>query len=316
MAQPDPHSSPPTPSPHPGFGRRLLDRWQRRYARPEPDARAAVAHLTPTVVVTGGSHGIGLALARRFAKAGHTVALVARTLEPLQQAAAAIETDFGVKAFTVDLDVTEDDAPQSLDQRLAQHGLYTDILINCAGIGLSGQFAGQSEQSIEQLLNLNMAALTRLMRHALPGMRARARGGILNVASLGGLTPGPYQAAYYASKAYVISLSEAVGYETRGSGVRLSVLAPGPVDTQFHPAMGTEHAFYRQLILSLSAEEAASYAYRGYVLGLRLIVPGILNMFFAVALRIIPHTLMLPLVGWLLKPREERSWSVTNDNEQ
>lgn len=316
MAQSDPQSSPPTSAPRPGFGGRLLDRWQRRYARPELGALQAVAHLTPAVVVTGGSHGIGLALARRFAKAGHPVALVARNLEPLQQAAAAIETDFGVKAFTIDLDVTRDDTPQVLDQRLEQQGLYADVLINCAGIGLSGPFAGQSPESIEQLLNLNMTALTRLMRHVLPAMRARARGGVINVASLGGLTPGPYQAAYYASKAYVISLSEAVGYETRGSGVRLSVLAPGPVDTQFHPAMGTEHAFYRQLILSLSAEEAASYAYRGYVLGLRLIVPGFLNMFFAVALRIIPHTLMLPLVGWLLKPREERNWSVTNDNER
>jgi hypothetical protein len=146
-------------------------------------------------------------------------------------------------------------------------------------------------------------------------MLARARGGVLNVASLGGLAPGPYQAAYYASKAYVISLSEAVGYETAGSGVRLSVLAPGPVDTGFHAAMGAEHSFYRQLIFPLSPEATARAAYHGYVLGWRLIVPGLMNKVLAVALRILPHTALLPLIGWLLRPREERSWNGTADNE-
>ena len=101
------------------------------------------------------------------------------------------------------------------------------------------------------LLDLNVAALTRLMHHVLPGMLARARGGILNVASLGGLVPGPYQAAYYASKAYVVSLTEAVAAENAGRGVRFMALAPGPVNTGFHAAMGAELSFYRQLIFAL-----------------------------------------------------------------
>lgn len=312
MAQHDPKPSPPRPS----LGRRLLDLWQARYARPAPGALEAVAHLTPAVVVTGGSKGIGLALARRFAKAGHPIALVARHLGPLREAAAAIEREFDVPALAIDLDVTRGDAPQQLDTHLAQYGFYTDVLVNSAGTGLSGEFDSHDPASIEELLDLNVTALTRLMRHALPGMRARARGGVLNVASLGGLIPGPYQAAYYASRAYVISLTEAVGYETRGTGVRVSALAPGPVDTDFHADMGAELAFYRQLILPLSTQQTANAAYRGYVLGCRLIVPGILNKLMAVALRILPHTLLLPLIGWLLKPREERPWSVSNDNER
>lgn len=304
----------PSP-PRPGFGRRLLDLWQTRYARPAPGAREAVAHLTPAVVVTGGSSGIGLAIARRFAKAGQTIVLVARNAGPLREAAGAIEREFDVPAHAIVLDVTSEGAPQELDASLAQNGVYADVLVNCAGIGLSGEFESHDIESIEKLNDINMTALTRLMRHALPAMRARARGGILNVASLGGLIPGPYQAAYYASKAYVISLSEAVGYETRGTGVRLCVLAPGPVDTKFHSEMGAEQSFYRQLILPLSPEKTAASAYRGYVLGCRLVVPGILNKIMAVALRILPHTLMLPLIGWLLRPREERSWSFTNGND-
>jgi hypothetical protein len=295
--------------------RRLLDLWIARYARPSADALQAVRYLKPVVVVTGASRGIGLALARRFAQARHDVALIARNAGPLEEAAAEIARDFPVKAFALPLDITQADAPRELDRRLAERGLYLDVLVNNAGSGLSGPFETHDEADVMRLLDLNVAALTRLMRHALPGMLARARGGILNVASLGGLAPGPYQAAYYASKAYVISLTEAVGYESAGAGVRLSVLAPGPVDTGFHAAMDAEHSFYRQLIFALSPEGTARAAYRGYVLGSRLIVPGVMNKVLAVALRILPHTLLLPLIGWLLRPRAERPWDATGDNK-
>ena len=295
--------------------RRLPDLWIARYAKPQPDALHAVAHLRPVTVVTGASRGIGLALARRFAQARYDVALVARNAGPLEEAAASIARDFPVKTCAIALDVTQADAPRALEAQLAARGLYLDVLVNNAGVGLSGPFETHAEGDVLRLLDLNVAALTRLMHHALPGMLARARGGVLNVASLGGLAPGPYQAAYYASKAYVISLSEAVGYETAGSGVRLSVLAPGPVDTGFHAAMGAEHSFYRQLIFPLSPEATARAAYHGYVLGCRLVVPGLMNKVLAVALRILPHTALLPLIGWLLRPREERSWNGTADNE-
>ena len=112
------------------------------------------------------------------------------------------------------------------------------------------------------------------MRHALPAMLARGEGGIINVASLGGLVPGPNQAAYYASKAYVVSLTRAVAAENAGRGVRLMALAPGPVDTGFHHAMGAELSFYRQLVLALSADQTARSAYRGYVLGFWARRPG------------------------------------------
>jgi len=295
--------------------RRLPDIWIARYAQPKPEALQAVAHLQPITVVTGASRGIGLALARRFAEAGHDVALLAREPGPLVAAATTIAQDFPVKALAVAIDITTPDAPRTIDARLAEHGYYADILINNAGVGLAARFKLHGPSKLMHLLDLNVVALTRLMRHVLPGMLARARGGILNVASLGGVTPGPYQAAYYASKAYVISLTEAVGYETAGSGVRLTVLVPGPVDTEFHEAMGTEFSFYRQLLIPLSPERTASAAYHGYMLGRRCVVPGLLNKALFVALRILPHTLLLPITAWLLRPRQEQPWNDTTDNK-
>lgn len=291
----------PTESNKPGVFPRVIDAWISRYAHPSAAALDAVADLKPAVVVTGGSRGIGLALARRFAKAGHDVAIIARNNGALQ--AAAIERDFGVKAHAFAIDITDPDTPRALDAQLSERGYYLDVLVNSAGIGLSGRFESHDEKQVVHLLDLNVTALTRLMHHALPSMLARGRGGILNVASLGGLAAGPYQAAYYASKAYVISLTEAVARESAGEGVRLAVLAPGPVDTSFHEAMGAESSFYRLLLPALSPERTANSAYSGYILGRCLIVPGVINTIMAIALRILPHTLLLPLIGWLLRPR-------------
>ncbi len=294
---------------------RLIDHWLSRYAEPSAAARAAVAGLKPMTVVTGGSRGIGLALARRFAKAGHDVALVARHADALQAAAASIARELHVTALAIPSDVTDASAAQRIEANLVANGFYLDVLINCAGIGLAGPFLSHSEDAIQHMLDVNVDALTRLMRHALPAMVARAEGGIINVASLGGLVPGPNQAAYYASKAYVVSLTRAVATENAGSGVRVMALAPGPVDTGFHHAMGAELSFYRQLMVALSADQTARAAYRGYILGLRLVVPGITAKLLQIALWIIPHALLLPLIGWLLRRREERPWSDTGDNE-
>jgi hypothetical protein len=298
-----------------GGPRRALDAWLSRHAQPARAALEAAAQMRPAVVVTGGSRGIGLAIARRFAKAGCDVALIARTPGPLQEASAAIERDFAVNALAIPLDITGPDAPQTIDARLAERGYYTDVLVNDAGIGLAGALDEHDAADVQSLLDLNVTALTRLMHHALPGMLARARGGIINVASLGGLVPGPYQAIYYASKAYVISLTEAVAAENAGRGVRFTAIAPGPVNTGFHAAMGSEMSFYRQVLFSLSPERVANSAYRGYVLGFRVVVPGLLSKLMWPALRVLPHRLLLPLIGWLLRPRTERFLGDAVDGE-
>jgi short-subunit dehydrogenase len=210
--------------------------------------------------------------------------------------------DYAVTAIPIIADVTAPDAPQVIDRALAARSHYLDCLVNNAGLGLSGSFHADTAPAIEQLLAVNVCALTRLMHHALGQMRARGRGGILNVASLGGYVPGPNQAAYYASKAYVISLTEAVAHEVRGEGVRIAVVAPGPVETGFHHAMGAESSLYRILVPSLAPERVARSAYRGFAMGRRVIVPGLLPSMASWLVRILPHPLTVPIVGALLAP--------------
>ncbi|MDH4983285.1 SDR family oxidoreductase [Hyphomicrobium sp. D-2] len=294
---------------------RLVDRWLSRNATPENGALEAVAHLKPMVVVTGGSRGIGLELGRRFAKAGRAVALIARDAATLELQAAAIKRDCHVHCAVIAQDITEADAAERIEASLTADGYYVDVLINCAGIGLAGPFVSHTEAQIDELLRVNVMALTNLTRHTLPQMLARGRGGIMNVASVGGLVPGPNQAAYYASKAYVVSLTRALATENAGRGVRIMALAPGPVDTGFHQAMGAELSFYRQLLVALSARQTARAGYRAYLAGCHLFVPGITGKFLQVALWIIPHAVLLPIIGWLLRRRDERPWRDTSDKE-
>ena len=286
-----------------GFPHNLLHAWRRRWWRPDPAALAAFEGLRPLVVVTGGSEGIGLELARQFALQGHDLMLIARRLGPLEEAAARIRAETKVDVTVLSLDVTVPGATEAIDAALAAYRAYADVLVNNAGIGLSGPFHDHPPEDVQRLIDLNVVALTRLTRHFLPGMRARGRGGILNVGSLGGYIPGPYQAVYYASKAYVVSLTEAIAAETAGEGIRICALVPGPVNTRFHERMGSETALYRSFVPPASAQSVARAGYRGYMLGWRVMVPGLVNPFLALAMRVLPHRIVIPIVGVLLKQR-------------
>jgi short-subunit dehydrogenase len=280
----------------------LLEAWRRRRWRPDEALLAAYAGLRPMVVVTGGSEGIGYALARRFAGAGCDVMLVARRAGPLEEAAARIRADCKVQAVAVAADLTAPDAIAIIDRALAEQRAYADVLVNSAGIGVAAPFNSQAPEDVMRVVDLNVRALTALTRHYLPGMCARGRGGVLNLTSLGGFTPGPFQAAYYASKAYVLSLTEAIASETAGHGVRICALAPGPVRTAWHDRAGAGDAPYRYLA-PLSAASVARAGYLGYVLGVRVVVPGLVSPLLALALRVMPHTITIPVVRWLLRPR-------------
>jgi uncharacterized protein len=288
----------------------LTQGWRRRYWRVDAAALAAFADLRPMTVVTGASEGIGLALAQRFAAAGHDVLLVARRPEPLSQAAGGIRAGFKVDAVAVPVDITSPQAIACIEAELARQHAYADVLINNAGIGLAGPVHQNSPEAVMGLIDLNVRALTALTRHFLPGMRTRGRGGILNVASLGGYAPGPYQAVYYASKAFVLSLTEALAAETAGEGVRICALAPGPVATAFHLRMGAGSSFYVRLLPAASAAAVARVGYRGFALGWRVTVAGVLDPFMLLAMRVLPHRLLLPFIAFLLKPRGCKSSDV------
>lgn len=255
-------------------------------------------------VVTGASKGLGLRLAIAFAAAGNPVMLVARHADALAEAAKELERATGAAPMTVAADLSEPDGPQRIDAALAGNGAYCDVLINNAGIGLSGAFSEHARDDVLRLVDLNVRCATDLMSRYLPGMLERGRGGIVNVASIAGYMPGPQQAAYYASKGYLISLTEAVGHECRGQGVRMCVVAPGAFDSGFHQSMGADRAYYALSARLTSADYVARAAFRGYRLGRRVIVPGLHFRAISLLVRVVPHPVLLPILDWILKPRK------------
>lgn len=255
----------------------------------------------PAVVVTGGSRGIGLAFAQRFADQGRNVAILGRDRSALERALTTFGQYSRAKVFAIACDVTDDQCFAVITRELQSHGFCLDVLVNCAGIGLGGPFIGQTVEDLDRLVAVNVGALTRLTRMALPDMIARRAGGIINVSSLGALVPGPNQAAYYASKSYVLALTEALASETSGSGVRVVAVLPGPADTEFHATMGAEDALYRFLLPSMSATAVARSAVWGFEAGHRLVVPGLFNKLAVLVLRLTPHVLTVPLMGLLLR---------------
>jgi uncharacterized protein len=271
--------------------------------QPETLTEAPSANTRPFVVVTGGSEGIGFAIARQFARRNRNLLLVARNAERLETAASRLRDLGPGEVAILALDLVRPDAPALLDRRLGELGGHVHVLVNNAAAGHCGAFSEMETDELEALVALNIAAPLRLMRHVLPSMRSRKSGGILNVASLGGYLPGPWQAVYYASKAALVSASEAVATEVRRDGILVSVTVPGPVQTAFHARMGAEAALYRRLIPAASPDTVAAWSVIGYELGLRVTAPGILTLFGLVACRILPHALLVPLMAVLLHPR-------------
>ena len=259
--------------------------------------------LAPITLITGGSEGIGKALALEFAQGGFDLLLVARNKLRLEASAQEISQQFDVKVLTLSCDLADLKECNKIEEFLTQEHLYCQNLVNNAGFGLAGDFSRHNESSIRELVDLNVRALTDLSRRFLPDMLERGDGGILNVASMGGLLPGPYQAAYYASKAYVISLTKALSWEVWGSGVHICALAPGPVRTKFHARMGARSELYIKSGAGISAKRTARMGYSGFMCGKSLIIPSILSQLGALALKIIPHDLLMPIMAWFLKAR-------------
>lgn len=282
---------------------KIMTLWIRRWARPDAAALEAIRNLEPTVVVTGASRGIGLAIAMRFAALGERVVLVARNQSLLETALREVAAAGKIPPIALSLDLTVRGAPEGLLQALAARGLYCRTLVNNAGVGASGAFHTIDPERLDTLLALNVAAVTRLTRAVLPEMMARGEGGVLTIASLGGYVPGPNQAAYYASKAYQIWLARALKSEIAGRGVRMSVAIPGPVETGFHADMGAENALYRRSGVATTAERAARSVVTGYRLGMAVVPTGLLNFLAAVLIGLLPHAITVPITGWLLADR-------------
>jgi short-subunit dehydrogenase len=263
-----------------------------------------VEPVAPAVVVTGATQGVGRALAEEFARAGHTLLLVARDETALTTVAKALSKAHNVEVKFVAADLGTVEGCDAVEKALARSGLYADILVNNAAIMTAGFFQDQDPATLRQIVDLDARAVVDLVRRFLPGMIARRSGGILNVASVEGFMPVPYQAAYAASKAFVLSLTRALAYETMGTGVRVASLAPGAVATAMHAKAGAEYSRYVQLFPVKSAEEIARVGYRRFMRGRKTIVIGLFNRIGLFLRRFTPDFLIAPLMGWLFRVRD------------
>lgn len=244
----------------------------------------------PVTVVTGASAGLGVEFARQCRARGDELVLVARRKDRLEALAAELG---GVHVLAADLGAAE--APKCLIEEVGALGLEVETLVNNAGFGLSGDFAGQPAARQIEMIDLNVAALTALCRLVLPGMMGRRRGFILNVASTAAFQAGPHSAVYYATKAYVLSLTEALHQEAKGSGVHVTALCPGPVATEFFEVAGSPDS----KLAKMGADPA--WVVRTGLEGLRrnraIVVPGLMNKATAQASRLLPRSAMRRLVA-------------------
>lgn len=244
-----------------------------------------------TALITGASAGIGRELAKLFAADGHNLVLVARNGPRLAQFADDLQREFAVSAKSFPLDLTDTSAPQFLLDQLARESIAVETLVNNAGYGIRGAFAQTpAEESLGQI-QLNIAALTHLTRLFLQPMLDRREGKILNVASTAGFQPGPLMAVYYATKAYVISFSEALANELQGTGVTVTCLCPGPTDTEFQRRAGTEGNLLKRL-RPMDAKSVARDGYNALMKGKPLVISGFRNWLLTESLRISPRRLV------------------------
>ena len=245
-----------------------------------------------TALITGASGGIGYELAKLFAHDHYDLVLVARSGGKLTQFADELQRRFDVSAKPVALDLTAAPAPQFLSDQLQREGVAIDVLVNNAGFGVLGEFANvRLEESLGQI-HLNVTALTHLTKLFLGPMLERHSGRILNVASTAGFQPGPRMAVYYATKAYVISFSEALANELQGTGVTVTCLCPGATDTGFAKRAGNDHTRLFKQLRPMDAKAVACDGYRGLMAGKTLVISGFRNWLMAESVRFSPRKLV------------------------
>jgi uncharacterized protein len=249
-------------------------------------------HRNGTALITGASGGIGYELAKLFAQDHYNLVLVARSGPKLAQVAEELKSQFGISVTVVPIDLTLPNAPQALFEDVRRAGIQVDVLVNNAGYGVYGEFAKLPLMEDIGMLQLNVAALTVLTKLFLQPMLERRAGKILNVASTAGFQAGPMMAVYYASKAYVISFSEAVANELQGSGVTVTCLAPGATDTGFQGRAGTENSVLFRAVKPMDARTVALDGYRGLMAGKTLVISGFRNWLVAESVRFAPRKLV------------------------
>jgi short-subunit dehydrogenase len=261
----------------------------------------------PVTVVTGASGGIGEALARVFAQNGHEVALVARREKEMILLANELAVSCKYKPHVILADLQRSDAPARIAHELLGRGLEPAIVVNNAGFGLHGDAADLDRGEQLAMIDLNVRALTDLSLRWIDGI-VKHQGGILNVASVAGFLPGPGMAVYYASKAYVLSFSQALSRELAPRGVRVTVLCPGPVATEFQMRAGVDTRPPSRL-LGRTAQEVAQAGYDGFMARKAVVIPGFGNKLVSFLPRLLSRGLVLRTIESYQKDRGRRAES-------
>lgn len=251
---------------------------------------------SPTALVTGGSSGIGAELAKVLARHGYDIVLVARKRDTLEAIAGKIEGQYDVKAHVFAADLRRPEAPEAIRDFLLNENIPIEVLVNNAGFGLGGEFADTELTRELEMIQVNIAALTHLTKLFLPTMIRAKSGRILNVASTAAFQPGPLMAVYYATKAYVLSFSEALAEELRNSGVTVTALCPGPTRTEFAAEAGITNSRLFSLFGAADAADVAEYGFQAMMEGTRVAIPGLRNKIVAQVNRFSPRAITAKVV--------------------
>ena len=254
----------------------------------------------PLALVTGASSGIGAEFCRRLALGGFAIAMVARDRQAMEALAGALDKSYGTPSLILPTDLAEPGAAAQVMRALATEELEVEILVNNAGFGKSGLFQEQDPATVTGMVMVNDVAATDLLRAILPGMIARGHGRILNVASVASFLPGPLSAVYYASKAYLLSLSEALSEEVRGTGVTITALCPGPTESDFFRRAGMTRPAGLPYARS---EDVVRLGYEAMMRGDRVVIPGAVNKLGAFMTRFAPKRILLRQVRRIQEKR-------------
>lgn len=243
-----------------------------------------------TALVTGASSGIGLELARLFARDGYDLVLVARSYDRLTSVANELVKAYDIKVNCIAKDLSISSTPDEIFQFIKKEMLGIDVLVNNAGFGWYGEFSRMELSDILGIIQVNITSLTHLTGLILQEMLRKNKGKILNVASTAAFQPGPLMTTYYASKAYVLSFTQALSEELKGSNITVTALCPGPTSTNFGKRAGFKNEKILRGILSMDSNEVALIGYRGLMKGKALVIPGKLNWVGTQLVRLLPRS--------------------------
>lgn len=262
--------------------------------------------MAKTALITGASSGFGAQFARLFAKDGYNLVLTARSTDKLNRIKHTLEGEYGVDVAVITKDLSQPYAAEEIFAFTQQSSTEINVLVNNAGFGILGQFAATDMAKQQQMLNLNILSLTKLCHLYLPDMVAKGSGHILNVASIAAFAPGPLMATYYASKAYVLSFSDALATELKGTGVTVTALCPGPVNTGFAETAGFKNSLLFSEKPDNKAEKVALYGYRAMQRGKTVALPDIACRLGAFGVRLAPREFAKAFIHKVQSTRVDR----------